>query len=153
MKPVALIDLDNCISDDRWRWPMFDLHLPIVNERYQRYHAACEADLHDNSHVIQRLRYRYDLIVATSRPESVRHKTQLWLRKWNIPTKRIFMRPDDNHQPSPTLKAWMLDQAREEGFNVHYAIDDRADILDMYADEGVRICRRVFINNIENIHP
>jgi len=36
---------------------------------------------------------------------------------------------------------------------VRYAIDDRVDILDMYADEGVSICRRIFINEPEVIHP
>lgn len=153
MKPVAFIDLDNCISDDKWRWCLFDLHLPAPNDRYWRYHDACDGDLHLNSHVIRELRGRYDLVVATSRPEVVRHKTHHWLRKWGIPSLQVFMRPNDNHDPSPILKRKMLEMAREQGFDVQYAIDDRSDILDMYADEGVRMCRRVFINPAENIHP
>lgn len=153
MRPVAFVDLDNCISDDKWRWPLFDLHLPKPNDRYWRYHDACEGDLHDNAHVIRELSARYDLCVATSRPEVVRHKTHNWLRKWNINTLQVFMRPNDNHEPSTVLKKRMLDWAREQGFDVQCAIDDRSDILDMYADEGVRICRRVFINTTEITHP
>lgn len=153
MTPAAFVDLDNCISNDKWRWPLFDLHLPMPNDRYWRYHDACEGDLHENGDIIRLLAPRYTLLVATSRPEVVRGKTMRWLGKWNVPVAKAYMRPNDNHEPSTVLKRRMLDQARLDGYDVHYAIDDRLDILDMYADEGVRICRRVFINQEEYTHP
>lgn len=153
MRPVAFIDLDNCISNDKWRWCLFDLHRPLPNDRYWRYHDACDRDMYHNSDVINLIRRTHDLVVATSRPEVVRYKTHRWLNRWAIPTVQCFMRPNDNHEPSTVLKKRMLDWAREQGFDVQWAIDDRTDILDMYADEGVRVCQRVFINEPEYTHP
>lgn len=149
---VAIVDLDNCISDDKWRWNMFDMHLPLPNDRYSRYHDACESDAHANANVIRDLSRRYKLIVFTSRPECVRHKTQRWLNRWRIPNVGMFMRPNDNHEPSVPLKRQML-LALPHHIRPRYAIDDRVDILDMYADEGVSICQRVIINNPEHTHP
>lgn len=151
---AAAIDLDNCISDDKWRWPLFDLHKPVINERYTRYHEACDRDLHQNSFVLRELKRRYGrLIVFTSRPESVRHKTQRWLDKWNIPVTAMLMRPDDNHEPSTILKRRMLTEWLDKDFHIRHAIDDRVDILNMYSEEGVAIVQRVFINEPEIIHP
>lgn len=149
---IAVIDLDNCISEDRWRWCMFDLHLPIINERYNRYHEACESDMYQNGDIIRELALRHKLIVFTSRPESVRIKTQRWLNRWRVPNIGLFMRPNDNHEPSVPLKRSML-RALPPHLKVRSAIDDRIDILDMYADEGVAQCRRVFIHEPEIVHP
>lgn len=149
---VAVIDLDNCISDDKWRWPLLDLHLPLPNERYARYHDACDRDMHANEHVVRELSRRFKIIVFTSRPECVRYKTQRWLNRWRIPNIGLFMRPDDNHEPSVLLKRQML-LALPPHLKVRYAIDDRVDILDMYADEGVFTCQRVFIHEPEDVHP
>jgi hypothetical protein len=149
---IAIIDLDNCISEDKWRWNMFDLHLPIINERYQRYHEACETDLYCNADVIRDLARHHHLIVFTSRPESVRVKTQRWLNRWRIPNIGLFMRPNNNHEPSVPLKRSMY-LALPPQLKVRSAIDDRQDILDMYAGEGVANCQRIFIHEPEIIHP
>jgi len=149
--PAAIIDLDNCISDDKWRWPLFDLHLPLPNDRYTRYHEACSLDLFRNEQVIRDLSWRYKLVVFTSRPESVRTKTRQWLDFWKVPAVQLLMRPENNHEGSVVLKERMLHNL-DPMFDVQYAIDDRSDILAMYADNGVRICRRVFINETEIVH-
>ena len=148
----AIIDLDNCISDDKWRWPLFQLDLPVINERYQVYHDACEADLYQNSFVVRELAAKYKLLAFTARPESVRFKTQRWANRWRIPLNGLFMRPNNNHEGSIPLKRKML-LSLPHTANVRYAIDDRCDILGMYADEGVATCQRVFIHEPEIIHP
>lgn len=152
---AVVVDLDNCISDDKWRWPLFDLHLPVINERYTRYHDVCDHDEHRNADVVRELNRMYSgrLIVFTSRPECVRGKTERWLRNWRVPYSALFMRPDDNHEPSTILKRRMLTEWLDKSYNVVHAIDDRVDILEMYADEGVRICQRVFIHEPEHTHP
>lgn len=153
-RDVAIIDLDNCISDDKWRWSLFDLHRPIINERYERYHEACESDSYSNSDVIKSLARQFTLVAFTARPESVRIKTRRWLNRWRVPAAGLFMRPNDNHESSVNLKREMLNELRTDtGLKIFYAIDDRVDILDMYADEGVNICQRVFINEPEIAHP
>lgn len=149
---IAVIDLDNCVSEDKLRWGMFDLHLPIINDRYQRYHEACESDAHQNADVVRELARHHKLIVFTSRPESVRVKTQRWLNRWRIPNIGLFMRPNNNHEPSVPLKRQML-LALPPHLKVRYAIDDREDILNMYAEEGVNTVRQVIIHQPEIKHP
>jgi microsomal dipeptidase-like Zn-dependent dipeptidase len=149
---VAIIDLDNCISEDKWRWDMFDLHLPVISDRYTRYHNACEGDNYCNQEVIRQLSKTCKLIACTSRPESVRIKTQRWANRHRIPLAGLMMRPENNHQPSVPLKRAMI-RALPRHLKLQHAIDDRADILEMYADEGVRMVRRVWIRTSEIVHP
>ena len=150
--PVAIIDLDNCFSNDKWRWPLFDLHLPVVNDRYQRYHEACESDTFENVSTLREMSAHHYLLPFTSRPESVRLKTQRWLNRYRIPNIGMFMRPNDNHEPSVPLKRAML-KALPPQFKVYMAVDDRHDILDMHVGEGVPRVMQVIINQPEVIHP
>lgn len=152
MKPAAIIDLDNCVSNDKWRLPRIQHHHPRPNDRYWAYHDCCDQDLHDNKHVISRLRCNYRLLVFTSRPEAVRRKTEFWLYKWDIPYDELFMRPNDNHMPSVEMKRLMLSWV-PDGYQIEHAIDDRHDILDMYRSQGIPSTQRVFIYEPEVIHP
>lgn len=152
MKPAAIIDLDNCVSNDQWRLPRIQNHHSRPNDRYWDYHDCCDQDLHENKHVITRLRYQYRLLVFTSRPEAVRRKTELWLAKWDIPHDILFMRPNDNHMPSVEMKKTMLGWL-PAGYRIEHAIDDRHDILDMYRSQGIPSTQRVFIYEPEVIHP
>lgn len=152
IKPTAIIDLDNCISDEKWRQHLCQLDLFKPNDRYWAYHEACPRDTRQNAHVVEELARNYTLVVFTARPECVRRKTERWLKKWNVPYDLLCMRPNDNHEPSVPLKRQMLLTLPAE-YDVQYAIDDRMDVLDMYADEGVRVCRRVSVNPMEIEHP
>lgn len=150
---AALVDLDNCISHDSWRQHLCEMHHPQPNDRYWAYHEECHHDLFMNRSIIDMLKRDYAIIIATSRPERVREKTEVWLRNNGIGHVMCLMRPDDNQEPSTILKARHLDAARKAGFYVHVAIDDRVDVLEMYADEGVPVVQRVFIHSQENRHP
>jgi hypothetical protein len=152
-KPAAIIDLDNCVSNDQWRLNKIQLHHPKPNDRYWEYHEHCHLDPHGNRHVISQLRYSYRLLVFTSRPEIVRDKTERWLDENDIPYDLLFMRPDDNHMSSVDMKRLMLSWVPEGQYNIEHAIDDRHDILDMYRSQGIRQTRRVFIYEPELIYP
>jgi hypothetical protein len=150
--PAAVVDLDNCISDDLWRHKFMELHLPMPNDRYAKYHEQCHFDTFLNRQAMRDLSWRYKIIIITSRPEAVRMQTEGWLRKWNIDTSLVLMRPDDNHEGSVDLKRKLL-RSIPDTFQVQHAIDDRVDILDMYADEGICRVQRVFIHTTEQAHP
>jgi hypothetical protein len=150
-RAVSLIDLDNCVSEDKWRWPLFELHLEKPNDRYVKYHDACESDPHRNNDILRNFARDSDLIVFTSRPEAVRVKTQRWLNRWRIPVIGIFMRPDDNQDPSVILKRKFY-EALPRHYNVLRAIDDREDILNMYDFFGIPT-QQVIIHQPEVAHP
>lgn len=152
MKQAAIIDLDNCVSDDKWRLHMIEEHHEQPNDRFWAYHDSCHLDKHGNANVIANLRYNYRLLVFTSRPEIVRGKTECWLQKWDIPHDLLFMRPNDNHMTSVDMKRLMLSWV-PDGYNITHAIDDRHDILEMYRSKGIQSTQRVFIYEPELIHP
>lgn len=152
MKIAAIIDLDNCVSDDAWRLPLIQHYHSKPNDRYWAYHSKCDLDVHGNAKIIADLRANYHLLVFTSRPEAVRDKTEDWLQRHDIPHDLLYMRPDSNHLPSVEMKRLMLKWLPAE-YRVEHAIDDRHDILDMYRAEGIQITRRVFIYEPEIIHP
>jgi hypothetical protein len=151
-KPAAIIDLDNCVSNDRWRLHLIQPHHPKPNDRFWEYHEACYMDIHDNRLVVADLSYRYRLLVFTSRPEAVRKKTEEWLAKWKIPHDLLYMRPDDNHMTSVEMKKLMLSWLPAD-YVVEHAIDDRHDILDMYRSQGIPSTQRVYIYEPEMVHP
>lgn len=153
-RPYAIIDLDNCISDDAWRMHLCEMHHPKPNDRYWKYHDACHLDQHENSDIIREIAARHRILVFTSRPEIVRHKTESWLWKWRIPHEHLLMRPNDSHTPSVDLKREMLNHARSiiQSEIVH-AIDDRLDILTMYEQEGIISVRQVLIHQPKVVHP
>ena len=143
----SIIDLDNCISDDKWRWGLFDLHHEDSNKKYERYHRACGGDELRNLGIVRHLASRTSLIVFTARPESVRFITQAKLREAGILPQLMFMRPEGNTLSSVELKQCFLHFCRDSGgMHFSHAIDDREDILTMYRREGIRNVQQVIIH-------
>lgn len=139
---IAIIDLDGCISDDRWRRHFIDEAAGNPDDKYKQYHAACGKDTPANLAVVRSLARRYTIVVFTARPIEHKEVTWEWLHKHNVPAQAMYMRPTGNHMTSVDLKQQMLLQLDE---HVQFAIDDRSDVLEMYANNGVPICQRIFI--------
>jgi len=148
--PVAIIDLDNCISDEKWREHLCEMHHPNPNDRYWNYHAACGGDQPANIELVNALARNHFIFIFTSRPEVARTDTVLWLHKHRIPYMKLCMRSNTSIETSVEVKRKML-LAIPEGFKAFCAIDDRQDILDMYASYGI-FTRRVFIHEPEINH-
>lgn len=143
---IAVIDLDNCISDEGWRH-----HHAISNaeHHWDHYHRECYRDRPANLHIVKQLVTNgYEIVVFTARPTYYMDETVSWLNEHSINFKRLYMRPMHNFESSVAVKKLMLDQLRAEFGQdcVKVALDDRLDILEMYADSGVPVCWRVFIH-------
>lgn len=148
-RPVVIIDLDNCFSDDKWRWEHFELHRETNHERYLKYHELCHRDVpgHTIRH-LQRLISMGDLAVFTSRPECVSVQTVQWLLKFDIEVSYMRMRRNDDNRTSVDIKRSMLHEFRKDNprFRVVHAVDDRIDILQMYLAEGVSSVEKIIIH-------
>jgi hypothetical protein len=143
--PAAIIDLDNCISDDYWR-------LRFINEfaennwfKYKSYHEYCHLDTYKNWKAIDEFTERgRALIVFTARPKAVEAKTLHWLRARRIDAQFLYMRSNDDERPSCEVKRDFLHHLRENSnFDPLSAIDDHEDILSMYRQEGIPDVRLV----------
>jgi hypothetical protein len=147
---VSLWDLDNCLSDDKWRVNKIDWHLE-GNERYTRYDAEMGKD--NVAHVGE-----WRLITQMSMPVFITGRRERWrqiTRKWvseRLPVLRygrlqwlhdplILMRPDDCNDTPAVLKEKLLMQLpTHHGImlpRVIAAFDDVDAIVEMYGRHGI----------------
>ena len=132
---MIILDLDNCISDDRWR-----RHLQKTN--IELYHALAPSDNMVNFDIINSCDSE-KILVITGRPESCRAATNTWFMRNRIVVTDMLMRPEGNDMPSPELKVFLLDKYLNEKNipikEIEIAFDDREDVLMAYIKYGVRV--------------
>lgn len=135
----TIFDLDNCVADDGWRIPMIDWSKSVAEGRYDKYHALSSLDTPHNVGLVDS---SLNPVFLTARPVMFYPQTQAWIRKhFGIQRPTIIMRNNDDHRPSPELKASQLSALLGGDYlftNVAIAYDDRDDIVRMYRDHGVR---------------
>lgn len=79
----------------------------------------------------------FDVILVTGRNERFREVTEQWLA-WNeIPFKRLIMRPDKDSRPDHIIKKKILRQLQDEGKVIHFVVDDRQQVVNMWRANGI----------------
>jgi hypothetical protein len=145
VKPIAIFDLDGCISDDRHRRHLLP-HTFRSNPRpldYTAYHALCGEDAPINHHALHERIDTHRIVFITARPEACRKATESWLRLAHTLSPReydLLMRPAGDLRPSPGLKVDLFERAYggvAAWQFVDVAYDDRQDVLFAYAAKGV----------------
>lgn len=140
---IAIVDLDGCISDDRWRRGL------IRPPDYDAYHqlsgfdAACNRDIF--------LCKDYEIAIFTARPFFYRTLTREWLKRQGVPFRWLYMRHDGVLDHSAILKDAFLRhflRNHKKGGQIVAAFDDRADVLKMYAKYGIP----TYLREVEDEH-
>lgn len=155
-----IIDIDNCISDDKWRMQSVNHTVADLDERYYTYNIACGQDkpCYENIAVLSLLvEMGAHPVFITARPEMVRAETIAWLAQ-HLPfgfdsIGDLMMRPHGDKRPSPELKPALLQEWIDNNFadhsqkipSVHFnkewilcIFDDRLDVLQAYVLQGYR---------------
>jgi len=131
----AIFDLDGCISDDRWRRDL------MQKVKWDDYHKCLSEDGPINMDIVADCVERgLQILFVTARPNKYRNITNEWLiehlpisyERWSL-----YMRPDGNEMKSPELKKHLIDNSGIGWTNIAEAYDDRADVLQMYADREI----------------
>lgn len=95
------------------------------------------------------------VILASGRGEESRAVTETWLKdnkiwpeitdpKWVYPEypyftyERLYMRPEGDYRSDVIIKRELLDQMRADGYSPTIAIDDRAGVVKMWREAGLR---------------
>ena len=128
---MILIDIDGCISDDRWRLPLIDHD---AQDPWHAYHIAAEHDEPMNLHVLTE-----PAIALTAMPARYAAIRRRWLRQHAPAVLHVVMRPNDDKSSSPILKHNMLHfvRSRFPRQRITAAYDDRADVVTMYRRAGI----------------
>jgi hypothetical protein len=138
VRRIQIIDLDGCISDDRWRRGRIREEELDKFNRFHEYHAACHFDKPLNLHLVT----EKITVVLTGRPVNYHEQTVMWLAEVaHIAPLHMLMRNRGDHRDSVDLKRSMVAQLLDwNSYNIDprelvSAMDDRADIVAMYRKE------------------
>ena len=149
-KPYIIVDHDNWISDDQWRLSKIDYDRLLSarddekQDCFREYHEAAWSDEFKNNFIIEyALKFEYELIICTNRPEEFKDMTVDWLKKYRIPYSSIFMRPSDDIQAAADLKESLIERIVPLCFR---AYDDHLDVIERYKKMGIRAVH-CFIND------
>jgi len=129
---IQIVDLDGCIADDRWRRELIQ---PTGKDKFHEYHAVSHLDFPVNINEI----VAPEVIVLTGRPVAYREQTLAWLGETAyVRPLHIIMRNNGDYSNAVILKErmvrglldWNSYGIAQEWLTL--AIDDRADIVEMY---------------------
>lgn len=137
MRRISIVDLDGCISDDRWRRHLIG-EANGAKDRYHEYHKCLLRDEPANLHEIVGDQF----VIITGRPVRYRELTTLWLRDVGIEPLYTMMRNDNDHRPVGELKGLMLQALLDvnsygiQPEEIIDAIDDREVVVAEYRKLG-----------------
>ena len=136
---MIIVDLDNCIADDKWRHPLIRHDAASEFLKYHSYHMAIPGDPVANREILKQFLGSI-VVFSTSRPVTYHWLTKGWLDYHNFPYADIYMRPKDDYtSTSVEIKRNNLRaiRMRHPLVEIKMAYDDRPDVIEMYKAEGV----------------
>jgi phosphatidate phosphatase APP1 len=137
-KYCIIWDIDNTIADTKDR-------VHFITNKPRDWDAFFAASVNDEPIEAVNLFYNainltvpsiYNFIV-TGRPEKIRDITEEWLKNNEIFHDGLFMRQEGDFRSGAEVKKDVLDQFREDGFEVLFAVEDEKNICKMFRDNDV----------------
>ena len=80
-----------------------------------------------------------DIIILTGRKDNSREITEEWLKTYNVPYDRLYMRGDNDYTSGPEFKEKILNTFILPKYNVLFAMDDDDKCVQMFRNNGL-IC-------------
>jgi len=125
---AILVDLDGTLAHNDgvrgwydWKSVGLDSVDPIVAEMVRMYH------------------YRGFMVVIMSGRDAIcREETSLWLKEYNIPCDRLFMRGEGDQRKDVIVKKELFFDNVADDYNVKFALDDRDQIVEGWRDIGLK---------------
>ena len=136
---VIILDIDNCIADDRWRIPFINWQTDNPVWRYHDYHSLSGFDMAHNHELY--INTRHDIVIFTARPIMYQAITMEWLKRHGVGHQLLMMRDMDDHCHSVELKEKQLNalfaNTNVKAEDIVGAYDDRPDVVEMYKKFGI----------------
>ena len=79
----------------------------------------------------------YKILVVSARPDDYKGVTINWLDEESVPFDRIYMRKAGDYRADAIVKAEILQQIRDDGFEPYIVVDDRQQVVDMWRENGI----------------
>ena len=81
----------------------------------------------------------YAVLIASARHEPYRAKSEQRFRELGVMYDKLYMRADADRRPDHEVKADILMQMAEDGYDVVAVFDDRPDVCDMWRSFGITV--------------
>lgn len=142
MTKTVIVDLDGTVADLSHR-------LHFIGAKYgpkywDEFYAACGMDepITEMVELVKLLRYTYDIVFVTGRPERSRDASVAWIKRHIYEDGRmppvLYMRKDKDYRSDDIVK-------REIWFNhlrdteIAFVLEDRARVVKMWRELGLRV--------------
>lgn len=82
----------------------------------------------------------FRVIVVTARPDIYREKTEKWLERelrWYAWIDKIYMRRHNDFRKDSIVKAEILQQIVDDGYEPFLVVDDRPEVVEMWRSYGI----------------
>ncbi|MEP3421066.1 MAG: hypothetical protein ABJN35_04980 [Erythrobacter sp.] len=134
---VVLFDIDGTLADIAHRRPLLEGPSPD----WRAFNEAMGDDT-PNEPVVSLYKtlwasLEFEVILVTGRNERFRKLTEQWF-SWNeLPFGRLLMRKDKDNRADHIIKEELLDALLSEGLDIHFTVDDRQQVVDMWRRRGI----------------
>jgi hypothetical protein len=132
-------DLDNCLFDDSWRWPLIDWHLE-GDDRYRRYNEDCHKDPVHHVAEFRLMEQMATPVFFTGRSiEFWRQSGQALRNGLQLEHPNLFMRYIGERSEPAELKRRMLNEFLKTHHlsSIIAGFDDLPEVLSMYRERGI----------------
>ncbi len=139
---VAIFDIDGTLSDAEHRKyliqkPMNDWPAFYAKSAYDR----VKDDVLDILYALKSWHPEDAIIIVTGREEICRGITEEWLRIYDIPYKKLYMRKEKDYRPDDIVKEEILAEIRKDGFEPWVVFEDRDRVVAMWRRNGILCCQ------------
>jgi hypothetical protein len=131
---AVVVDIDGVLADAKGRQ-----HHLWDSRDWDAFFDACGDDpvVDEVRTLLSLLDATLVVLLVTARPLRVRELTVSWLDDHGLRWDLLVMRPSDEYAPAATFKRDVVDELREEGFELELAMEDDPRNRAMYMEAGV----------------
>lgn len=138
MRDAVIFDMDGTLCDTS----TIEHFIDGEKRDFHAFHAASGA-CPPRSEVVEAARAEHAngraILVVTSREFIWRDLTLDWLVEHDIPYDALYMRIVGDYRKDVLIKKDILAQVADDGFTVLAAWDDKADVIDLWRDNGIEV--------------
>ena len=90
-----------------------------------------------HSSVLKRFSCDHKIIIVSGRIDDLRHETELWLKKFEVPFDYLFMRKRKDMRPDNVIKLEIYEEHIRDKFQIIFVLDDRQKVVDMWRGQNL----------------
>lgn len=132
---TVIVDIDGTLADVRHRLH----HIEVPGKKnWKAFFEAADRDrpIRRILDKVREMANDHTIVIVTGRPEKYRFSTEKWLKKHNVPYKKLYMRRNGDHRPDYEAKSAVLDEI--PATDIVLAIDDRPPVCEMWERNGIK---------------